>query len=590
MDLSFIDNMFKNLKTPVIACIDDENLTIACINFSANRLLNPLLNTKALKAKDKSVKLKDILRFHDENTINHITHSLRTLGSLDNYKINIISPEGKEISAAISANMVIFDNTRIFVFYIYPIKDHDAISFEDINNAVYISFNMVCSTENADEAIDKILTFIGNYVNVSRAYIFEEISSVYTRNTYEWCNEGVEPAIQDLQYLRKEDYNYEVIVNSGTYITDDIRDLPPNDREILEAQGIKSLAILPLFYGDKAIGYVGFDDCDNYRNWSQNEIRLLEDISIILVSLIARRNSETKAKLSLEVLQTISNNLDNIIYVNDIETMELLFVNKALQDSIDKSSDELLGEPCWKYIQKDQAGPCEFCPIPKMVDKDNKIKLYEHRWESENTITKKWYMIKDAIIQWIDGRYVHIETATEITNQKQHETQLTHYASTDMMTGTYNREWGYKAMQEMLDKADTTGEEISLIFLDLDGLKYVNDTFGHSAGDLMITEIIDVTRESIRKSDIICRWGGDEFIIIMQCEVEVAQKSMNTITNKLKKINKTHKLEFKLALSYGITSLKSDDCNNLDSIISYADSLMYKNKLKKRSSEYEDYT
>ena len=118
-------------------------------------------------------------------------------------------------------------------------------------------------------------------------------------------------------------------------------------------------------------------------------------------------------------------------------------------------------------------------------------------------------------MEWTDGRKVHIETATESTHQKLYEERLKHYASTDTMTGTYNREWGTRIMRDMVASAEQEKDAISVVFLDVDGLKEINDTCGHEMGDEVIIKTVDMVRSCIRKSDFMCRWGGDEFLLVL---------------------------------------------------------------------------
>jgi len=452
------------------------------------------------------------------------------------------------------------------------------LSSNEINNVLSSVFHISSNSDNIDEAINNVLSYIGKYVNASRVYIFEEISPLYTSNTYEWCTKGIEPAIQDLKYLKKEDYNYDVIINSGMYVTDDIRDLPGEDREILEAQNIKSLAILALTYQDRPIGYIGFDDCKNYRVWKKEEIALLRNISSIIVSLIARRDSESKVMRTLDILHKITDSLNYVIYVSDIETNELLFVNNELRKICAPNGEKLEGEVCWKVLQKDQDGICPFCPRRKMVDENGNIIMDDYTWEFRNLTNGKWYLVRDSIIEWIDGHMVHMETALEITNRKEYEEQLEKIASTDMMTGLNNRISGYRIITDILNDTEHTGEPMSLIFVDVDSLKYVNDTYGHDAGDDVIMNVVDSLRSNVRKDDMLCRWGGDEFLVVLKCTRETAEKKMKNVEEDIKKRNAGCKKPYTISMSYGITEFTPGSGADIDDIVKAADKAMYENK------------
>lgn len=582
---TFFGRMFDNLQTPVIVFASGEKRFIAYANSSMKLRLNPMLTIENLKNKTENYDMSGFFRFSDTHQNDAFWQRLLRTGSITNFKATLCTFEESELPVILSANMVEFQNESYYI--VYMDEDIDDDTHEQTNERIEsTAFHLAYDIYDTDEAINKILGLVGSNVHVSRAYIFEEISPEMTRNTYEWCAPGVEPAIQDLQNLAKSDYNYDVIVNGGMYITDDIRDLPENDRDILAAQGIKSLAILPLRHHDKALGYVGFDDTVNYRKWSRQEIHLLEEIANILVSPLIRRNSELQTARSFNTLQKVTDNIDAIIYVSDIKTFELVFVNKKLAETFNVHPSELLGKKCWQVLQKDKDEPCEFCPLNKMLNSHGEIITDTYSWEQCNTITNKWYLSRDTIFEWIDGSMVHMETATEITDQKEYEEKLKVLTSTDMLTKVYNRSAGYKYMQDILSEIFHKPNTVSLAFIDLDGLKFTNDTYGHDEGDKMIIETVKVIQSQIRETDMIFRWGGDEFILLLRCSLKWAEQILANISKKAEELNKTSKEHYKIKFSYGITDLFLDDEHTtIDMLISEADKKMYEQKMHKRSCD-----
>ena len=577
----YFESIFKNMHVPVIVCQNDDRNTVVYANNNAKISYNPLLNLKNLQ---NDMYLTDFINFNNKNILDILRDTLNTINSINDFVVNITTYDNKTENLSINANRVVFDENEQDYFIIYTNSISEMVkTYSDINGVLSAVYHTAYHTLNIniDEAINKILNLVGNYISVSRVYIFEEISAVMTRNTYEWCDDSTQPAIQDLQFLPKKDYNYDVIMENGMYITDDIRDLPKNDFEILDMQGIKSLAIIPLFNGNKGLGYIGYDDCVNYRKWSHNEIQLLSSVADVIVSLIERRNFANQEARSFAVLKTISDYIDNNIYVNDIETHEVIFINNSLAKSINMNPDDIVGKKCWQVFQKNNDKPCGFCPLKHMIDAEKNIVVPNYSWEFKNTVNNHWYLIKDSIIKWMDGRDVHIETAIDITEQKINEDQLRYSASIDSMTGVYNREWGYKLIMDIIEERKFTKETISLCFVDLDGLKSVNDTYGHDEGDNMIITFVNALRACFRKSDIICRWGGDEFLLIIRnCEVDVVEKIMAKTYAKLENFNSTS--PYNISFSYGITSLPDDENIAIDMVITEADKLMYAQKQKKK--------
>ena len=115
----------------------------------------------------------------------------------------------------------------------------------------------------------------------------------------------------------------------------------------------------------------------------------------------------------------VMDSLDALVYVADMQSYEILFINKAGQQMF----GDVTGSTCWQSIQTDQTGPCSFCTNQYLVDADGQPKE-AYTWEFRNTISGRWYYIQDRAIKWIDGRIVRLEIATDITERKMAETRL----------------------------------------------------------------------------------------------------------------------------------------------------------------------
>lgn len=585
MPVNFFEKTFKNLQMPVIVCKDEDKYPLVFANTSARLLCNPMLSVEKLKNAKIDETLDDFLRFQKTATRETFINTLKEMGAVTGYKAALLTEEGQPYTVYLSSNTVDVDDNNYFVIYANESDGGGKLTYADVDNTIATAFQVAYQTHDTDEAINKILKLVGTYVDVSRAYIFEETSELMTRNTYEWCSDGIEPAIQDLQNLAKADYNYNDIVESGMYITDDVRTLPDIDREILESQGIKSLAILTLYGSDHPLGYVGFDDNVTYRKWGKAELQLLKGISNILVSLIVQRNAQAQQKRSAEMVQTIMDKQAAIIYANDIETHKLVFVNQAFCEEYNISKEDALGKNCYEVLQENQCEPCESCPKRALIDEDGNYIDETYTWDYQDPNTGKWYMAKDNIFPWIDGRMVHVESSLEITKQKEYERKLEYFASTDTLTGVKNREWGYNAIgNNLLNPSRDPNKSSSLVFIDVDGLKDTNDKYGHDAGDNMLIETVNVIRDNIRITDTIFRWGGDEFVIILEGVGDDAESVMAKIQTGIDNFNAKYNLPYKLAFSYGITDFEHNSGEDIDTLINRADKLMYEQKMAKKKN------
>lgn len=163
--------------------------------------------------------------------------------------------------------------------------------------------------------------------------------------------------------------------------------------------------------------------------------------------------------------------------------------------------------------------------------------------------------------------------------------QLARMSVTDDLTGIYNRKRFNQELDQWVQRAREYGFPLSLIFFDIDNLKTINDVHGHLGGDEVLKEVARVARQAVRKDDILARWGGDEFAILLPYTTEEEGKQM---AKRLKRAIADHSTGpmNRATCSSGVASLgKMDDVNTF---LHRADAAMYRDKtttpLKKERS------
>ena len=157
----------------------------------------------------------------------------------------------------------------------------------------------------------------------------------------------------------------------------------------------------------------------------------------------------------------------------------------------------------------------------------------------------------------------------------------------DELTGLLNRRGFVSLAPQNIKIAQRANWEILLIFGDLDGLKSINDTFGHQEGDRAIKETADLLRETFRTSDLIARLGGDEFAVLA---INASRDSINTITDRLNANIARHNVtsrDYKFSLSFGIERFDSNRDMSLSEMLKKADKALYKKKNSKHGKMME---
>ncbi len=152
----------------------------------------------------------------------------------------------------------------------------------------------------------------------------------------------------------------------------------------------------------------------------------------------------------------------------------------------------------------------------------------------------------------------------------------------DPMTHVYNRAGFFKFSEKILEEAKKTHEDMFFIFLDLDGLKSVNDAFGHETGDRMICDMADVLRKTRDREELLMRYGGDEFVVFGKgLTPDLVEENINRIRKAMEELNCSAEREYRLDASIGYHMVPYDNTKPLSALIELADQEMYKEKREK---------
>jgi diguanylate cyclase (GGDEF)-like protein len=152
---------------------------------------------------------------------------------------------------------------------------------------------------------------------------------------------------------------------------------------------------------------------------------------------------------------------------------------------------------------------------------------------------------------------------TDITQRKRNETEIHLLATTDSLTGISNRSEFSRMLASEMDRAKRYGTPLSLIMYDLDYFKRVNDSFGHDAGDEVLRAVTDVVKGNTRAVDVVARWGGEEFMVLMPQSDLTSAKSA---AEKLRQAIAEHRFDKvnTITVSFGVTEfVPQDDFNTL---------------------------
>ncbi len=177
-----------------------------------------------------------------------------------------------------------------------------------------------------------------------------------------------------------------------------------------------------------------------------------------------------------------------------------------------------------------------------------------------------------------------IAIVVDLTERKRVEEDLRSLSITDYLTGLYNRRGFLILAEQPRNLAKRLNKKLLLLFVDIDGLKRINDTRGHRQGDRALIEIADLLRGTFRQSDLIARVGGDEFVVLgIVVPEENAEKITARLQANLDARNARGDLGYALTISRGLACSNPENPCSIDELLAQADALMYEHKQSKRS-------
>lgn len=262
---------------------------------------------------------------------------------------------------------------------------------------------------------------------------------------------------------------------------------------------------------------------------------------------------------SYQAIKTILNSLDALVYVSDLQTYDLLYLNDYGKAEWGLTA----GRKCYQVLQTGQEEPCSFCTNCRLLNAEGKP-AGVYVWEFQNTLNGRWYQCRDQAIYWTDGRLVRIEIATDITERKEMEQQLSaakalaeRQANTDELTQLYNRRAFFAISRQVFHQVHRAGQKLAVIMFDLDHFKRVNDQWNHAAGDAVLVNISTLAQSIVRSSDVLARIGGEEFAILLP---DTDKEQARQLAERLRFGFEQHKIVIEAALihctaSFGIACI-----------------------------------
>ena len=378
----------------------------------------------------------------------------------------------------------------------------------DAVSEIVLSF---VSNGDFDSPVNKALALVGNQLEISRCCLFvDSPDGLSTRNTHEWCAQGVEPQLRNLQTIPYSSLPSmkEFFVHETVKAAEDKDTLPGDMCTLLEPLGLRSVVFTPLRVGNQGMGFFCFGNCSGKRQWPSSEIQILKTITDVISLAFAKQLFSDQLSVRFEGL--FKGNPSSMAVIR-WEDMTFMDVNDAFAETFGYSSpEEIIGKSevwaglfvkseAWLQIRE------ELCTAGS-VRKDEVV----FRRRDGNLV----HMRLSCDMIESPGKKLLLVAMADITEKKAMEQQILELTIRDSLTGVYNRRYVFDRLEGIISEYLRCGRNFCISILDIDCLREVNDTQGHLAGDFLLKEFALTISSTIRQYDLLGRFGGGAFIVI----------------------------------------------------------------------------
>ncbi len=289
------------------------------------------------------------------------------------------------------------------------------------------------------------------------------------------------------------------------------------------------------------------------RQLSERESKLQEQSEIL---------SET-----VDLLKSIMDGLSDWIVVTSVESNEYIYINKTARKQLFNSECE------------NKHGCGESCALKQALRNFNRNQDYKMEFEHYCLHTQSFFCSKAHMIQW-NGKLAYVHFITNITDERKYYDTMARKVYLDELTEVYNRRYCVEKLKELIE----TRTSFSMCLLDLDGLKYANDVFGHTAGDMYLKAVACEIKKHFRDNDIIARIGGDEMVVV---SADLLENEMEARAELINENLSNQSVDYPMSASHGTIHVRENNELTLEQLFEEVDAKMYKNK-KLRKKERLD--
>jgi diguanylate cyclase (GGDEF)-like protein/PAS domain S-box-containing protein len=350
-----------------------------------------------------------------------------------------------------------------------------------------------------------------------------------------------------------------------------------SDPDFLGAIGdITSEICVPLFDEGETVGVLNVASRGGVR-LTEKDLELMVALGEHVSVALNRARLHTRVRNSEEHFRVLTQNSSDIVtLLGAVGTIR--YQSLSVERILGYGPEEIIGDNAFEYVHPDDRERVEIAFAEGLVDPSRRPSV-EYRFRHKDG---SWVWLESIGTNLLDDPGVgeYVVNSRDITERKALEERLEHQALHDSLTGLPNRQLLMDRLGRALARTERRrGSGVAVLFMDLDGFKVVNDSLGHDAGDRLLVAIAERLRSCLRPEDTLARFGGDEFIVLLE-EVEGVDDALRVtqrITEDLRGLFVLGERELVVTFSIGV-ALGEAHTKGPEELLRNADIAMYRAK------------
>jgi diguanylate cyclase (GGDEF)-like protein/PAS domain S-box-containing protein len=393
---------------------------------------------------------------------------------------------------------------------------------EALLHATAISATELLTAPSIDDAIRKSLETASKTIQIDRMLVLERSHTGSNVPTLRYSWQAPDIATQLNPEFFEEPFHtspqitaWQAPLAEGRIITTNLSSATGVIKAMLVRLGIKSILVIPVTVDGKYWGQIAFDSCAKERSWPDYEIDILKTLADLIGNAIQRDRYVKEIADANRIVQ----NTPTILYrMRGEPALPMIYISQNIS-LFGYQPSELIAFP---HLYKSLIHPDDIATfndaMARILDNGGERGVVEFRFLTSQNIYR-WFENRFTPVRNDAGRLVEIEgLLIDITERKAAEDRIALLARTDPLTGLSNRTTFIERLRQLFAAARRGAPAFSVLYLDIDRFKDINDTLGHPLGDKILIAIAERVRSSIRDNDLAARLGGDEFAFL-QSEV-----------------------------------------------------------------------